>query len=515
MNDKVIILFFPSVNADDTRFIPFSILHLERMIRNKEYTVILIDEQTTKDYNQILQKHKEHIFIAALSATTGYQIKGAIEFSEKIKNVAPQAYTVWCGWHTSILPELTLKESFVDFVISGQPEIPFEKLTSALANNLPFDNISGLGYKKKQQLYFNPQENFHDINEFPEADYNLIKPENYVFENSFSKRCITYFASHGCPFQCEFCALATVYKGKWYHKNISQIIKDITFLKENGHIDGISFWDDNFFTGKSFALALCQALIENKINLKWECSTHAGLFNKLFNENDIALFYKSGLRQVFVGAESGDDEILDLVNKHLAVADNYLFAENLKKFNILPVFLVIVGFPVNPDKDLKATLNMIRKAKLINRKIKIRLHVFVPVPGTKMFNIASEKGLIMPNTLKDYIYFLYNFKPPWIKKDYKWQLEKFVNFYLPLANPFLYKEAPSASLKILTAILSNIFYPIAYLRLKFNFFKVPVGAYIFIFFLRFINKTFNKNLSLGSESYLDKNSLGFYNSYCG
>lgn len=515
MNKKTILLFFPRVNSDNTRFMPFSILHLERMIRNKGYNIVLIDEQITDNYIHVLEKYKNMIFLAATTAATGYQLKGAIEFSKTIKKILPQAFTLWCGWHTSILPELTLKEAYVDFVISGQTEVAFEKLAEALSNNTPYNEISGLGYKYNQQLIFNPQDTFQDINNFPDIDFSLINPKDYIFKNSFSKRCLTYFASHGCPFKCGFCALATVYNGRWFHKNITQIINDISYLKEKALLDGISFWDDNFFTNKNHALQLARAFIENNINLKWECSTHAGLFNKLFNEPEIELLYKSGLRQVFIGAESGDEDILMTIDKKIIVNDNYLFAEKVKKFNIIPVFLIIIGFPFNPDNEMKATFNMLRKAKLLNNKLKIRLHIFIPVPNTKMFNVSIEKGLIMPDKLKDYIDFLFLFKPPWLKKDYSWQLEIFLNFYLPLANPFLFRQAPSIYLKILTFLLSFFFFPFTYLRFKFNFFKYPLEAYSFLYILHIINKIFKTKLTLGVESYLDKNNLGFYNSYCG
>jgi len=515
MNNKVILLFFPKVNADNTRFMPFSVLHLERMIRNRGYVIELIDEQITPDYDNIIKKHEKNIFLAALTAATGYQIKGAVKFSKKIKEIQPDALTVWCGWHSSLLPEITLKETYVDFVISGQAELPFEQLVDLLTYNYTFENISGLGYKKNGELHINPKAVFSDINYFPEINFALIDPENYIFVNSFSKRCISYFASHGCPFQCEFCSLATVFGGKWYHKKIAQIIKDIRYLKNKAQLDAISFWDDNFFTNKTHALELAQALINNNLNIKWECCTHSGLFNKLFDEKDIALFYKSGLRQVFIGAESGDDDVLKLVHKNIQLEDNLKFVRTLKKFDISPVYLIIVGFPLNPDKDIKATFDMIRKAKLINSKLKIRLHIFVPVPQTKMFDIALEKGLQMPEHLEDYSHFLYTFKPPWLTKDYRWQFETFVNFYLPLANPFLCKEAPGILLKVLTALLSLCFFPFVYLRFRFNCFAFPVGAYVFLSILRAFNKLFSTKLTLGSESYLDKNNLGFYNSYCG
>ncbi len=516
MDKKVILLFFPKVNADSTtRFVPFSVMHLERMISDKGFVIEFIDEQIRPDYAPIIEKHGTGIFLAALTAATGYQIKGAVEFSKRIKTINPHTKTIWCGWHTSLLPEITLQENYVDFVISGQAEIPFEQLVDALNNKTSYENITGLGYKKNEQLLINPKAPFKDIKNFPDINFDMIEPENYTFVNSFSKRCISYFASHGCPFQCDFCSLATVFGGKWYPKEINQIISDISYLKEKAHIDAISFWDDNFFTNKTHSIELAQALINSTINLKWECCTHAGLFNKLFDDNDVALFYKSGLRQVFIGAESGDEDVLMLVHKNISVEDNYTFVNTLKKHDISPVFLIIVGFPVNPDKDIKSTLNMIRKAKLINRKLKIRLHIFVPVPHTKMFDIALQNGLVMPAKLEDYSHFMYSFKPPWLTKDYRWLFETFVNFFLPLANPFLYKEAPGIGYKVLTAFLSLLCFPFVYLRFRFNCFAFPVGAYVFLSILRLFNKTFKTKLTLGSESYLDKNNLGFYNSYCG
>lgn len=515
MKGHLILLFFPRVNTDSTRFMPYSVLHLERMLRDTGVEVMLIDEQVQPDYSALVRSVAPRLLAGALTAATGYQLKGAIAFSKVLKQEAPHAFTIWCGWHTSLMPALTLRESYVDFVISGQPERPFEQLVGALLNSNDYTTVKGLGYKDEGRIVINPKAPFENINNFVEINYELINPEAYIFENSFSKRCITYFASHGCPFSCDFCSLATVFGGHWFHKSVAQIIKDIKHLKQKARLDGISFWDDNFFTSRSFSIELAEAFIAEDINLKWECCTHAGLFNKKFSDADVALMHRAGLRQVFIGAESGDADILKQVHKNIEVSDNLSFVRKLQPYGISPVFLLIGGFPVNPDKDINATLNMVRQAKLLNRKLKIRLHIFVPVPGTPMFDVAVEKGLQMPDTLEAYVYFLYQFRPPWIQKDYRWQLEKFVNFYLPLSDPFLFMEAPSAGLKILTALLSLFFFPIARLRLHMNYYGIAPGAWLFLTALRYFNRITGRNLSLGTGSYLDKNNLGFYNSYCG
>lgn len=426
---KVIVLFFPSPWPSlDRGRIPYALLYLERMIRDLGLEVILIDEQVEKDYSAKVLKVKDRLLLAGVSSMTGHQIVGGIKFSKLIKNVS-NAPVVWGGWHPTLLPEETLKESFIDFIIRGQGEIPFRELVECLLENKDYSKIAGLGYKTNGKISVNKKAEFVDIKQFPRIDLKLINPNDYVFKGAYNKRCIGYFSSHGCPFNCAFCCVAEVFGRRWYNKEISEIIEDLKYLKETAKVDSITFDDDNFFVNKNFSLKLCQEFINSGLNLKWDTSAHPGLFTRIFNDNDLDLFYRAGCRQIYVGAEFGDQDILDLIDKKSKVEENLKFVEILNARNITPLFSTMLCFPINPDRDIELTIDMIRRAKLIDKKLRARLFFYTPYPGTMLFDRSVEKGFSPPKKLEEWAgHTLRKFKAPWSTRDYRWELEVFFQF---------------------------------------------------------------------------------------
>lgn len=503
MKKDVVILFYPNPwPGEDRGRIPYSLLYLERMIRSLGLQVILIDEQVQKNYIDLINKVKDRILLVGVSAMTGYQIQGGIDFSKKIKDIS-SALVLWGGWHVTILPEQSLEEDYVDLIIVGQGELPLQQLVSKLINGEDYTGVSGLGYKEGKIIIVNPPDKFVDIKTFPHVNFSLINLDNYVFKGAYSERCIGYFSSHGCPFDCAFCCVSKVYGRRWYSKEVSEIIKDLKYFKEVAQVDSITFDDDNFFVKKQFTLEFCKELIKEDLNLLWDTSAHAGLFLKLFSEEEVKLLYRAGCRQMYVGAESGDQDMLDLISKNTKVEDNYRFVQVLKKQNIVPMFSAMVCFPVNPEKDIDATLDMIRTAKLEDLSLRTRVFFYTPYPGTELYERALDKGFQPPMELSQWgSHTFRKFRAPWGKIEQVWKIEIFVNFYLPMTNPDYYKIAPK-KLKLPLYIINKTFFPIAYLRFKLNFFKFPFEAILFLKILRVFNKVMKTQYSLGYESYLD------------
>jgi len=500
---NVIVLFYPSPWQGEQRGrIPYALLYLERMVRGKGLEVILIDEQTSRNYHPILEAVKERLLLVGVSAMTGYQILGGIRFSQTVKKLA-NVPVVWGGWHATLLPHQVLSESYVDYVICGQGEIPFQQLVEALMASRDPSGVPGVGSKKEDKIFVNPPAGFQDINQFPKVNYSLLDFNSYVFKSAYSERCIGYFCSHGCPYNCKFCCVAKIYGRKWYRKKVADVITDLKFFKEQAKIDSVTFDDDNFFVNKAFALELAKELIDQKLDLLWDTSAHAGLFLKLFNEEDMAFLYRSGCRQIYIGAESGDQEVLDLIAKNARVEDNLHFAALLKRHRITPLFSTMVGFPDNPDKDIHLTLDMIRQAKLTNPALRARVFFYTPYPGTELYEKALRHGLKPPDRLADWAtYTLRKFHAPWFKKDYRWTLELFANFYLPLANPEFYKLVPRKQ-RWAVFMVNKLFYPLVWLRFKFNLLRFPVEAVFFLFLLRIFNQLAGTHYALGYESYSD------------
>lgn len=500
---NVVILFYPSPWRGEQRGrIPYALLYLERMIRDKDLEILLIDEQVTPDYLPILEQNKERLFLAGVSAMTGHQILGGIRFSETVKNLT-DVPVIWGGWHATLLPEQVLNEPYVDYVIAGQGEVSFSALVDQLKAGRDFSKIQGLGYKKNGEIIINPPDRFADINQFPKVNYRLIDLRQYVFKSAYAERCIGYFCSHGCPYDCKFCCVAKIYGRRWYRKRVAGIIEDLRFLKEHAGIDSVTFDDDNFFVNKTFALELARALIDEQLGLLWDTSAHPGLFLKLFYDEDVRLLHESGCRQIYIGAESGDQKVLDFIVKEAKVEDNLRFVELLKKNQITPLFSTMVGFPDDPERDIRLTLDMIRRAKLVDPVLRARIFFYTPYPGTELYTKALQHGFKPPQRLKDWaLHTLRKFRAPWFKKDYRWTLEIFANFYLPLANPRLYQLVPEKQ-RWVVFIINKIFYPLVRLRFRCNFFQFPIEAILFLLFLRMFNQLARTQYALGYESYFD------------
>jgi radical SAM superfamily enzyme YgiQ (UPF0313 family) len=482
ISKKIVILLFPSPHPENnyTNY-PWSLLYLERMIRHLDIELILIDERLDKDYESTLIKHKNNLLFAGVSAILGYQVVGGIKFSKAVKSLT-NAPVIWGGWFPTIFSEMVLNEKSTDYICVGQGELPFKTFTERTIAGEDVTDIPGIGYKRNENIFINPNSNFTNPYEFPKIDKTLIDANRLIDLNgkvAKGLRSIDYIATFGCPYKCSFCNLTEITDGKWFTKATKDIIEDLKYFNEKAGVTHVVFIDDNFLISKKHILAFCNELILSRIKLTWQAHAHVGYFLKHFSDNDIQLLYKSGCRRIVIGAESGDQEVLNLLNKKTTVKDNLAIVKKLKKHHILTRLHTMICFPLNPDKDFFLTLNMIGKAILIDRNVEANIKFFKPVPRTELFKLCVEHGFIQPNTIDELIKsFSTYIAAPWYKRNYHKDLDYLVSFYTLFAKLNFFKTFPLIY-RPLILILTAFFYPVIYLRFKLNLMKFPIEAIIF------------------------------------
>jgi radical SAM superfamily enzyme YgiQ (UPF0313 family) len=504
---KVVVLFFPNPTpGDETQYrVPYALLYLDRMLRDLDLEIVLIDEQLQPDYASILAEKCDHLLLAGVSSLTGEQITGGIAFSKKVRELC-DAPVVWGGWHATLLPEQTLREPYIDYVVIGQGERPLRLLVESLRDGKdPSGNIPGLCSKRGEDVTINPAAPVEAIVAFPPIDMSRLDLKKYLNKSRLPERFIGYFATHGCPLDCSFCCIGEIYQRRWYHKDVAQIIEELRFLKENVGVDSLLFEDDNFFVRPQFARELAQAMIDAKLNLKWETSAHAHIFTKAYTDDDVRLFAQSGCQQIYIGAESGDQEALDLLNKRATVEENLRFVEMLSRHGILPRFTTMVCLPTGSGRDFELTIDMLRRAKLAHRSLRASIFFYTPYPGTRLYEKAKESGFVPPPRLEDWAkHTLRRFKAPWAAKGIDWRLERFANFYLPLVDPKFYRLVRSRKIRLVAFVVNKLFFPIAWVRFQMGYFGAPFEASIFLKLLRMYNKATGSHICLGNGSYIEQ-----------
>ncbi len=488
---KIILLFSP-LTDEQTQMpnLPFALLNLERMIRDLDIEVVLIDEKINRKYTQIIDQYKDRLLIVGISVMIGYQMISAIKCSKYVKENTP-AKILWGGWLPNVVPELALIEDYVDFIIQGQGEIPFQNFIRALLEEKDFTKIKGLGYKSGSQIFINPRDFMVDEKTLPKLDFSKIDVEKIIEINGKpgdGYRSINYIATMGCHYNCTFCCLASVWEQKTSTKDLSTIIDDLLFLTQNHGIAKVSFDDDHFFGNKTFVINLCNAILGNNIHIKWEANAHISSIIKKYSNLDIQLLYKAGCRAIRFGVESGDKEVLLRINKNLNVEDSLRVAKLLYKNNIKCVFQAMLAFPWNPERDFKLTLNMISQAKLSNPDLEAMISFFIPLPKTPLMEEAISYGFKPLRTMDQIIAFiLKDYYAPWWTKNYKNEVRDYFYFYFKYADPYHYKTK-DLKIRLLDKFINKLAFPICWLRLKFNFRSFRIEAKIYFFLKYYFNR---------------------------
>ena len=196
------------------------------------------------------------------------------------------------GPYASSEPESLLP--LADHVVVGEPDEIFDRIATDLERG------------SARRLYVTNEK--PDISRTPVPRFDLLKIEKYVS--------MAVQFSRGCPFQCEFCDIITIYGRKPRTKSPDQLLAELNALYELGWRGAVFIVDDNFIGNHKRALELAQSLES------WQKShSHPFLF---YTEASIDLAQRPQLIEamvranffyVFIGIESPSKESLTEAKK--------------------------------------------------------------------------------------------------------------------------------------------------------------------------------------------------------
>jgi radical SAM superfamily enzyme YgiQ (UPF0313 family) len=107
----------------------------------------------------------------------------------------------------------------------------------------------------------------------------------------------------------------------------------------------------------------------------------------LVEENTVEALARAGCDEVWIGAESGSQKVLDAMDKGTTVDQILECTEMMKKHGIKPCFFLQFGYPGETWKDIQATIKMVDDCKPHD----IGVSVSYPLPGTKFFESVKEQ----------------------------------------------------------------------------------------------------------------------------
>jgi anaerobic magnesium-protoporphyrin IX monomethyl ester cyclase len=327
------------------------------------------------------------------------QIGNSIKTSEAAKEVNFNIQVVMGGPHVTLVPKEFLKENpTVDIVVAGEGEYAMLEVAEHFEGKRALSTIKGIAYRQNDDVIVNPRRPFiEDLDKLPYPAYDLVDMEQYlnpknIGYRSFQNRAISMITSRGCPFNCCFCAVH-LHMGQGFRAHSAQYVLDhIQYVVDKYKVKNIFFEDDNLTLDLKRFEAICDGLIERKIKIGWE--TPNGVRADCLTSDLLNKMKKSGANSIFVGVESGDQQILDkVICKSLDLNKVVEFAKNSRKIGLKTGAFYIIGFPGETKENMQRTVDLALELK---RKYDVGMHLFAATPsyGTRLYEECKAKGYL-------------------------------------------------------------------------------------------------------------------------
>ena len=290
--------------------------------------------------------------------------------------------------HVSFRPEEGLIENTVDFIVRGEGESTIVAILELIKYEkfIKKDKILGIAYKKGSQFISTISRPYiKNLDTLPFPSYELI-----VNDPSYSKT-VSIISSRGCPGKCIFCA-SRAYSGSNYRMHSAVWLFSLLYYYEKrlNHISIVNFVDDTFTVNKIRLKNFFNYIQKNELRYMWACKSRVDSLD----EETIKTLANAGCRSIHLGVESGDQSVLDSIDKGITLEQCYKCIYLLNKYSIRAECSFIIGLPADTLETIDKTI--ILASEIEHSKIGLSTIGFAaPFPGTKMFENAGELGIII------------------------------------------------------------------------------------------------------------------------
>lgn len=374
-------------------YLPYGILWIAGLLRQEGLSVDVLDRNVDdRDLTGILETARPRV--VGVSCLTGPVIDDAIRVSCTVRDFAKDAAVVWGGIHPTIFPEHVLRQGYVDYVVSGEGEYPLLELSRALLfrDGSP-EKIANLGYKVNNQLVFNQNRDFIDLNALPMPAWDLVKIDRYIQKKFYSNRVITLNTSRGCPWRCAFCYNQAVNKRRWRGISAEKIVEQMEHLELNYGIKGFQFYDDEFDVDERRVFEMCGLL---KKRGRRYAFAHFSRVNHI-NPERLAAEKEAGLRFIEFGIESGSERMLAFIEKDQTTEMIRRAFSMCRKAKVKSGALFMLGLPDETEKEAWQTKKLVDSLGAHQTIATI----FKPYPATKLYDYCVRHGLFrLPEDLQ-------------------------------------------------------------------------------------------------------------------
>ena len=321
--------------------------------------------------------------IVAMSIMT-FNLLDALRTAKVLKLENPSLKVCLGGPHVNLYPKETLSLPEIDYVVFGEGERIFTRLTLALEKEEEsLSAINGLGWKKNNVPYINPAETeLLDLDKLPFPARHLVDVSSYQHIIGEGRQFFTIQATRGCPAACTFCDIR---KTKFRIRSPESVVDEIEELVKMG-VDDLFFVDDTITIDKKNVLAICNLIVERKIKINFKISARVDTINP----EVLAALKKSGCYRIHFGIESATPKHLQYLQKGQTPEKVERAIKMTRNANIGFFAYMMIGIPHETKEEMFATVDFAKKLKPDYAQFSI----CTPYPKVELYYQMLNEGIV-------------------------------------------------------------------------------------------------------------------------
>ncbi len=272
-----------------------------------------------------------------------------------------------------------------DFIILGEGELTLKELIHELDHsNTNYETIMGIAFLRDGEATKTLKRPvLRQLDELPDPAWDLVdlKPYKQMWQHHgyFSLNMAT---TRGCPYKCNWCA-KPIYGNRYNSRSPKRVADEIKMLVEQYGAEHFWMADDIFGLKPGWVQQFRDELKSLNLKINYKIQSRADL---LLKEDSIDALVESGLEEVWIGAESGSQKILDAMDKGTTIEQIYEATKLLKRKGVRVAFFLQFGYLGETYEEIEMTMQMVRD--LLPDEIGIS--VSYPLPGTGFYEKVKE-----------------------------------------------------------------------------------------------------------------------------
>lgn len=408
---------------------PLGTIYAAALLREEGHTVSLFDSMFAHGAQEVIPYLDEHepdvlvLYDDGFNYLTKMCLTNMREAAFEMSRIAKKrgCKVVVCSSDSTDQCEQYLAAG-ADAIIRGEGEMGLlELVTNWSKGEDDLTPVKGIAYMAGDEVVISPPRPvMRDLDTLPVPAWDLIDIAPY--QNAWKDKgyfSINMATTRGCPYKCNWCA-KPIYGNRYNSHSPEAKADELAFLVKEFGASHVWFCDDIFGLKPGWVQGFADAVEARDIKVKFKIQSRADL---LLQEDNIAALARAGCEEVWLGAESGSQKILDAMDKGIKVEQIAESRRLLKIHGIRTAFFLQFGYLGETQEDIESTFKMLADTLPDD----IGVSVSYPLPGTGFYDMVKDDLLDKSNwTDSDELALMFrnNHSP-----DYYKRLHRYVHKY--------------------------------------------------------------------------------------